>query len=62
MNKNWKWELIAKHGSLTEGPAWDGSGLLYNECYALTSYRWNPKSGKIEVLAVGDESGERDEV
>ena len=49
MNDSWEWELIAKHDSLTEGPTWDGSGLLYNECYASTSYRWDPKSGESEV-------------
>ncbi len=49
MKDSWEWELIAKHDSLTEGPAWDGSGLLYNECFASTTYRWDPKSGKSEV-------------
>ena len=49
MNDSWEWELIAKHGSLTEGPTWDGSGLLYNECYAATTYRWDPKTGESEV-------------
>ena len=49
MNDAWEWELIAKHDSLTEGPTWDGSGLLYNECYASTTYRWDPKSGESEV-------------
>ncbi len=46
MNDAWEWELIAKHNSLTEGPTWDGSALLYNECYASTAYRWDPKTGK----------------
>ena len=49
MNDVWEWELIARHDSLTEGPAWDGSGLLYNECYASTSYRWDPKTGESAV-------------
>ncbi len=49
MNDSWEWELIAKHDSLTEGPTWDGSGLLYNECYASTTYRWDPKSGESVV-------------
>ena len=49
MNDSWDWELIAKHGSLTEGPTWDGAGLLYNECYAARTYRWEPKSGESEV-------------
>ncbi len=49
MNDTWEWELIAKHDSLTEGPAWDGNGLLYNECYASTTYRWDPKTGESSV-------------
>ena len=44
MTDTWEWELIANHDSLTEGPTWDGSGLLYNECYAATTYRWDPKT------------------
>lgn len=49
MNDAWQWELIAKHDSLTEGPTWDGSGLLYNECYASTTYRWDAASGESSV-------------
>ena len=49
MNNSWEWGLIAKHDSLTEGPTWDGSGLLYNECYASTTYRWDPKSDESVV-------------
>ncbi len=49
MNDTWDWELIAKHDSLTEGPTWDGNGLLYNECYASTTYRWDPKTGESSV-------------
>ena len=53
MNTPWEWELIAKHDSLTEGPTWDGSALLYNECYASTSYRWDPKTGRSRVWRTG---------
>ncbi len=49
MNDSWEWKLIAQHDSLTEGPTWDGSGLLYNECYAATTYRWDPKTGESGV-------------
>ena len=44
-----EWEQIADHDSLTEGPAWDGSGLLYNECAASTTYRFDPATGRSEV-------------
>ena len=52
MNDVWEWELIARHDSLTEGPTWDGSGLLYNECYTSTTYRWDPKSSTGEATRV----------
>ena len=45
----WQWEEIAKHDKLTEGPVWDGSALLYNECAANTTFRWDPESKKSEV-------------
>ena len=45
----WNWTQIANHESLTEGPAWDGSGLLYNECFASTTFRWDPKTGESTV-------------
>ena len=46
MSDAWEWELIAKHDSLTEGPVWDGSALLYNECYAAVTYRWDAENGE----------------
>lgn len=49
MTNVWKWEQIARHESLTEGPAWDGSALLYNECAAHTTFRWDPKTQQSEV-------------
>ncbi|MDA1280386.1 MAG: SMP-30/gluconolactonase/LRE family protein [Chloroflexi bacterium] len=45
----WNWTQIAKHDSLTEGPAWDGSGLLYNECSASTTFRWDSKTDESTV-------------
>jgi gluconolactonase len=49
VTQEWKWEQIAAHKTLTEGPAWDGSGLLYNECSAHTTFRWDPATGRSEV-------------
>ena len=43
---DWKWTRIADHDTLTEGPVWDGSGLLYNQCSASTTFRWDPKTGE----------------
>lgn len=46
---DWKWTQIADHETLTEGPLWDGSGLLYNECAAHTTFRWDPKTNESTV-------------
>ena len=62
MTEVWKWELIAEHGSLTEGPTWDGGALLYNECYAATTFRWGSEDRRERGLADGHQPGERYEV
>jgi gluconolactonase len=49
MSDDWKWTQIANHDTLTEGPVWDGSGLLYNECAANTTFRWDPKTKESTV-------------
>ncbi len=46
---DWTWEEIARHEELTEGPVWDGSLLLYNECAANTTYRYDPATGEETV-------------
>jgi len=46
---DWNWTQIAKHDSLTEGPVWDGKALLYNECAASTTFRWDPKTNESTV-------------
>ncbi len=45
----WNWELIEKHESLTEGPAWNGSELLYSQCPASLTWSWNPTSSQSTV-------------
>lgn len=49
MKKEWKWELINEHESLTEGPLWIGKGLIYNECYKNITYFWDPKTLKTSI-------------
>ena len=49
MASEWQWELIADHGTITEGPAWDGSGLLYSQVHASKTWRWDPASGESTV-------------
>ena len=46
---NWKWTQIADHDTLTEGPVWDGSGLLYNEVAKSTTFKWNPKNDETAI-------------
>lgn len=45
----WTFETIAERDSLTEGPAWDGSGLLYSHCAADLTMRWDPQTGENTV-------------
>ncbi|MEX0761809.1 MAG: SMP-30/gluconolactonase/LRE family protein [Dehalococcoidia bacterium] len=45
----WNWELVAKQGNLTEGPAWDGEALLYSECAASLTWRYDPGSKENTV-------------
>lgn len=49
MPADWKFELVAKHDSLTEGPAWDGNALLYSECAANLTWRYDPATKKRDV-------------
>lgn len=49
MKDTWHWEKIAEHNSLTEGPAWDGSGLLYSQCAESITWRWDPLTGKSTI-------------
>ena len=46
---DWKWTQIANHDTLTEGPVWDGSGLIYNECFVSTTYRGDPKTNESSI-------------
>jgi len=45
----WTFETIAERDSLTEGPAWDGTGLLYSHCAADLTMRWDPETGENSV-------------
>jgi gluconolactonase len=42
---DWTWEQINHHSYLTEGPVWDGTVLLYNECAGNTTWRYHPAGG-----------------
>jgi gluconolactonase len=49
MTAEWNFELVAKHENLTEGPAWDGEALLYSQCAASLTWRYDTRSKKSEV-------------
>ncbi len=46
----WEFELIADGFSLTEGPAWDGSGLLFTDINNSRIMRYDPESGETTVF------------
>ncbi len=46
---DWTFETIAERDSLTEGPAWDGTGLLYSHCAADLTMRWDLQTGESSV-------------
>ena len=49
MNSDFQWEQIADHGSITEGPVWDGSGLIYSQVPASKAWRWDAATGENTV-------------
>lgn len=46
----WEFELIAEGFSLTEGPAWDGTGLLFTDINNSRIMRYDPNSGDITAF------------
>ena len=47
---SWQFELLLEPLGLTEGPAWDGSGLLFTNISNSRVLRYNAKSGEISVF------------
>ena len=50
MSETWEWELLAGPDTITEGPAWDGSGLLYTSIAASEIRRFDPETGEISTV------------
>ncbi|MGI8477134.1 MAG: SMP-30/gluconolactonase/LRE family protein [Thermomicrobiales bacterium] len=46
----WTWELLAGPETITEGPAWDGSGLFYTSIEASEIRRFDPATAAIGVV------------
>ncbi len=51
---SWRFELLdGPYGGVTEGPAWDGSGLLFTHIPSSRIMRFDPRSGSSEVYREG---------
>ena len=50
---SWQFELLLEPIDLTEGPAWDGSGLLFTNIRNSRVMRYNAQSGEISVFRTG---------
>lgn len=46
----WTWELLDGPASITEGPVWDGAGLLYTAIDHNEIRRYDPASGSIATI------------
>ena len=48
--ENWNFETLdPAYGEVTEGPAWDGSGLLFTRIQQSRIMRYDPAAGKVSV-------------
>jgi len=47
---SWQFELLLEPSSITEGPAWDGSGLLFTQINNSRVLRYDAQSGEISVF------------
>jgi gluconolactonase len=49
----WQFEILAQYPVLLEGPAWDGSGLLFTEIANNRIHRFDPADGECSVFREG---------
>jgi gluconolactonase len=54
---SWTFERLAGPYTLTEGPAWDGDGLLFTDIGNDRILRYDPATGRIDVYRTGTEGG-----
>ncbi len=50
---SWQFELLREPISITEGPAWDGEGLVFTDINNSRILRYDATSGEITVLRTG---------
>ncbi len=46
----WDWDLLAGPDTITEGPVWDGTGLLYTAIDHDEIRRYDPETGSITTV------------
>lgn len=49
----WQFREIARFEGLTEGPAWDGTGLLFTEIARSLIWRYDPATGRCTQFRTG---------
>jgi gluconolactonase len=54
---SWRFERLAGPYTLTEGPAWDGSGLLFSDIMNDRIMRFDPGTNRVDVFRTGTEGG-----
>jgi gluconolactonase len=47
---SWDWELLDGPDTITEGPAWDGTGLFYTAVQRSEIRRYDPETGTATVV------------
>jgi gluconolactonase len=50
---SWEFDLLVEPNGLAEGPAWDGSGLLFTNIPNSRIMRYDPQSGASTVFRTG---------
>jgi gluconolactonase len=46
----WNWELLAGPDTITEGPAWDGSGLFFTSIASSEIRRYDPAANTVSTV------------
>jgi gluconolactonase len=46
----WQWDELTGPDTITEGPAWDGEGLLFTSCQKSEIRRFDPARGEISTV------------
>lgn len=50
---SWQFDLLTKFDTITEGPVWDGTGLLYTNIATSRIMRLDPATGESKTVRTG---------